>query len=168
MCSGSMPFMSLGVGSRVDVCVVLCRGIVAVQLAPLRQRVVELCAQRHLVVGAAWMEKLLQLYQIQHLRHGVMMVGPSGSGKSTAWRVLLDAMSVIDGVKGESYVIDPKAMTKDQLYGTLGEFVPCCAVLCCAVLCCAVLCCAVLCCAVLCCAVDLGCAVLVAVTAPAV
>lgn len=70
------------------------------------------------------MEKAVQLYQIQQLRHGVMMVGPSGSGKSTAWRVLLDAMTSLDGVKGESYVIDPKAISKEQLYGTLGK-TPC-------------------------------------------
>ncbi len=50
-----------------------------------------------------------------------MMVGPSGSGKSTAWRVLLEAMTAIDGIKGESYVIDPKAISKEHLYGTLGK-----------------------------------------------
>ena len=36
-----------------------------------------------------WMDKILQLYQITKLNHGLMMVGPSGSGKSCAWRVLL-------------------------------------------------------------------------------
>lgn len=49
-----------------------------------------------------------------------MMVGPTGSGKSTSWRVLIDAMTALDGVKGEAYVIDPKAISKEQLYGTLG------------------------------------------------
>lgn len=37
-----------------------------------------------------------------------MMVGPSGSGKSTAWQVLLEALEAFEGVKGESYVLDPK------------------------------------------------------------
>ena len=91
------------------------------QAASLRQRISELCSQRHLVAEPQWVDKVLQLYQIQELRHGVMMVGPSGSGKSTAWRVLLDAMSAVDGIKGEAYVIDPKALTKEQLYGSLGR-----------------------------------------------
>lgn len=47
------------------------------------------------------------------------MVGTSGSGKSTAWRILLEAMEKLDGVEGVSYVIDPKVMSKDALYGTL-------------------------------------------------
>ena len=48
-----------------------------------------------------------------------MMVGPSGSGKSAAWRTLLEAMSRVDKIKGEYYIVDPKAITKDELYGKL-------------------------------------------------
>jgi ABC-type multidrug transport system fused ATPase/permease subunit len=50
---------------------------------------------------------------------GLMMVGPSGSGKSTAWRVLLKALELHEGVEGVAHVIDPKAMTKEALYGVL-------------------------------------------------
>ena len=42
-----------------------------------------------------------------------MMVGPSGCAKSKAWQVLIHALEKTDGIKGESYVIDPKAITKD-------------------------------------------------------
>ncbi|KAH9922687.1 dynein heavy chain [Amylocystis lapponica] len=66
-----------------------------------------------------WTSKILQLYQIQKIQHGLMMVGSSGSGKSNAWQVLLAALERLDGVEGVSYVIDPKAMHKDALYGTL-------------------------------------------------
>ena len=48
-----------------------------------------------------------------------MMVGPTGCGKTAAWRLLLDCMTQVDGVKGESYVVDPKAISKDDLYGKL-------------------------------------------------
>ena len=47
------------------------------------------------------------------------MVGPTGCGKSTAWRVLLETMERTDGMKGEAYIIDPKAISKDELYGKL-------------------------------------------------
>jgi dynein heavy chain 1 len=65
------------------------------------------------------MAKIMQLYQIQKIQHGLMMVGPSGSGKSNAWKVLLAALERLDGIEGVSYVIDPKAIHKDHLYGTL-------------------------------------------------
>lgn len=48
-----------------------------------------------------------------------MMVGPSGSGKSTAWRVLLKALERYEGIEGVAHVIDPKAISKEALYGVL-------------------------------------------------
>ncbi|KAF1993187.1 dynein heavy chain [Amniculicola lignicola CBS 123094] len=71
------------------------------------------------VVTDAWMTKILQLYQIQNLHHGVMMVGSSGSGKSAAWKTLLAALQTVEGVEGVCHVIDPKVMSKEHLYGTL-------------------------------------------------
>lgn len=62
---------------------------------------------------------MLQLYQISNLNHGLMMVGPSGSGKSTAWRVLLKALERFEGIEGVAHVIDPKAISKEALYGVL-------------------------------------------------
>ena len=53
------------------------------------------------------------------------MVGPSGSGKSTAWRVLLKALELHEGVEGVAHVIDPKAMTKEALYGVLVNYFAC-------------------------------------------
>ncbi|KAF2010197.1 cytoplasmic dynein-like protein 1 heavy chain 1 [Aaosphaeria arxii CBS 175.79] len=71
------------------------------------------------VVTDAWMTKILQLYQIQNLHHGVMMVGSSGSGKSAAWKTLLSALQAVEGVEGVCHVIDPKVMSKEELYGSL-------------------------------------------------
>jgi dynein heavy chain 1, cytosolic len=48
-----------------------------------------------------------------------MMVGPSGSGKSTAWRVLLKALKRFEGIEVVAHVIDPKAISKETLYGVL-------------------------------------------------
>lgn len=88
-------------------------------LQKLTAAIREEAAKSKLVVSEAWMTKIIQLYQIQNLHHGVMMVGSSGSGKSAAWRTLLSALQKADGVEGVCHVIDPKVMSKEQLYGTL-------------------------------------------------
>ncbi|GJE87844.1 dynein heavy chain protein 1 [Phanerochaete sordida] len=92
---------------------------VPVNLDALREQISKVCVEKRLVQGDRWISKILQLYQIQKIQHGLMMVGPSGSGKTNAWQVLLNALERLDGIEGVSYVIDPKAMHKDALYGTL-------------------------------------------------
>ncbi|KAM6498345.1 dynein heavy chain protein 1 [Amanita muscaria] len=90
-----------------------------VDLETLREQILKVCGERRLVHGERWIAKILQLYQIQKIQHGLMMVGPSGTGKTNAWQVLLAALERLDGIEGVAYVIDPKAMHKDALYGTL-------------------------------------------------
>jgi dynein heavy chain 1 len=85
----------------------------------LREALQDVAEERKLVVTDAWLTKVLQLYQIQSLHHGVMMVGNSGTGKSTAWQALLAALQKVDGVEGVCHVIDPKVMSKENLYGSL-------------------------------------------------
>lgn len=95
------------------------------EMKGLKDEIRKVCAEEYLVCGegdeqgASWMEKVLQLYQICSLNHGLMMVGPSGSGKSTAWRVLLKALERFEGIEGVAHVIDPKAISKEALYGVL-------------------------------------------------
>jgi dynein heavy chain 1 len=88
-------------------------------LTKLQEAIKEEAAQVKLLLTDAWMTKVLQLYQIQNLHHGVMMVGSSGSGKSSAWRILLKALQRVDGREGVFHVIDPKVISKEHLYGTL-------------------------------------------------
>jgi dynein heavy chain 1, cytosolic len=78
-----------------------------------------ICSEENLEVGEDWLQKIIQFKQIQDIRHGIMMVGPSGTGKTTAWRTLLKALGRIDGVKGDAYVIDPKSIKKEKLFGSL-------------------------------------------------
>ena len=87
----------------------------------LTQHIQDICQlqEYNYVPVNSWMEKVMQLYQVQHLRHGVMMVGPSGVGKTSAWRTLLLALEKYDNIKSESYVIDAKAITKEELYGRM-------------------------------------------------
>ncbi|KAJ2094725.1 dynein heavy chain, partial [Coemansia sp. S100] len=91
----------------------------AASITRLREAILEVCRQRNWVAGSRWMDKVVQLYQIQAIHHGLMMVGSSGSGKTSAWQVLLAALERVEGIEGVSYVIDPKSVSKDDLYGTL-------------------------------------------------
>lgn len=79
----------------------------------------EIAHEQHFVDSEMWITKTLQLYQIQSIHHGVMMVGKSGAGKSAAWKILLQAMQRIEGVEGVSHIIDSKVMSKEALYGNL-------------------------------------------------
>lgn len=76
-------------------------------------------AERNLVTNETWMTKILQLYQIQGIHHGVMMVGDSGSGKSAIWKVLIKALQRMEGTEGVWHIIDSKVMSKEALYGNL-------------------------------------------------
>jgi dynein heavy chain 1 len=76
-------------------------------------------AEKSYVVTDAWMAKIAQLYKILQVNHGVMLVGASGSGKSTAWSTLLAALAAVEDVDGHAYIIDPKALSKADLYGVL-------------------------------------------------
>merc|ERR1719367_903543 len=96
------------------------------EMEGLKKIVADVCREKHLVCGLeeeecghSWTEKVMQLYQITNLHHGLMMVGPSGSGKSTAWKVLLAALERYDGREGVAHIIDPKALSKEDLYGSL-------------------------------------------------
>ncbi|KIH42219.1 hypothetical protein ANCDUO_27798, partial [Ancylostoma duodenale] len=96
------------------------------QMLELRQHIAQVCDESMLChadvpgeLGAAWIEKVLQLYQITNLNHGLMLVGASGSGKTTAWKVLLKALERYEKVEGVAHVIDAKAMSKDALYGVM-------------------------------------------------
>jgi len=79
----------------------------------------KVCETHNLVCSDDWLVKIMQLNRVQELQHGVMMVGPCGCGKSSSWRTLLQAKEMVDGIKGEFYVIDPKALSKEELYGVL-------------------------------------------------
>ncbi len=92
-----------------------------VALEKFKEHVSAVCAERNLVDHGLWLDKVVQLYQIQKISHGLMLVGPSGTGKTAAWQVLLAALEKLEGVEGVSYVIDPKAVSKDALYGTLDQ-----------------------------------------------
>ena len=90
-----------------------------VEIIKLKKEIKNVCQEMNLIDNDSWLEKVIQIYLIHNLNHGLMIVGPSGSGKSTAWRVLLKALSRLESNNGMAHVIDPKSMSKEDLYGTI-------------------------------------------------
>ncbi|XP_065334185.1 dynein axonemal heavy chain 3 [Cloeon dipterum] len=80
---------------------------------------------RNLQATDWYMEKLIQLYEMILVRHGLMLVGPPFGGKTSAFKSLADALIRIskkpDKKMDESGVIfkiiSTKSITSDQLYG---------------------------------------------------
>jgi dynein heavy chain 1 len=87
--------------------------------AKLREEMLKICEERSYAPDDGFIQKMLQLNQVIDMRHGVMVVGPVGVGKSAALNVLLKSMEQVDGKKGDLYNIDPKAIDKERLYGSL-------------------------------------------------
>lgn len=85
----------------------------------LQSHMLQICEENGYVPADSFIQKMLQLKQVTEMRHGVMVVGPVGVGKSAALKVLLKSMEKVDSVKGDLYIIDPKAIEKERLYGTL-------------------------------------------------
>uniref|UniRef100_A0A7S0GLB7 Dynein heavy chain n=1 Tax=Micromonas pusilla TaxID=38833 RepID=A0A7S0GLB7_MICPS len=62
--------------------------------------------------------KITQLREIFTVRWSVFLLGPAGCGKTAVWKTLLNAQNK-SGEKSRSIPINPKAVTRNELYGFL-------------------------------------------------
>ena len=72
-----------------------------------------------LIAHPTWMIKLIQLYETQKVRHGIMVIGPSGAGKSKCITVLAKALSRVDDVPIKEIKLNPKSITDGQMFGKM-------------------------------------------------
>ncbi|CAE7602693.1 Dnah1 [Symbiodinium sp. CCMP2456] len=76
-----------------------------------------------------FIKKQFELFDMIQVRHGMMLVGPTGGGKTCCYRTLQAACTaLVDPKDGESpfqkthvHVLNPKAITQNQLYGAFDE-----------------------------------------------
>ncbi|KAH8862796.1 Dynein heavy chain 3, axonemal [Schistosoma japonicum] len=84
----------------------------------------EQLSNRQLQFVPWYLDKILQIYEMILVRHGLMIVGETLSGKTQAYQVLADTLTklVENGQAMHEYavqygIINPKAITMGQLYG---------------------------------------------------
>ncbi|KAG0688549.1 hypothetical protein C6P40_000845 [Pichia californica] len=85
----------------------------------LKDIITTIAKSRNLVVTEEWLLKCLQIYEIQKLNHGFMLVGPSCSGKTISFSCFLESLSRYSNIRNECYKINAKVLSKYSLFGEL-------------------------------------------------
>ncbi|XP_036144833.1 dynein heavy chain 3, axonemal isoform X1 [Monomorium pharaonis] len=97
---------------------------------PERDELVELLKKnlekRNLQATNWYLEKIVQIYEMLLVRHGLMIVGTALGGKTQAYQVLAESLGDLSGIRKATMreyrtvyrVINPKSIPLSQLYGS--------------------------------------------------
>ncbi|XP_015175416.1 PREDICTED: dynein heavy chain 3, axonemal [Polistes dominula] len=82
--------------------------------------------KKNLQATSWYIEKIIQIYEMILVRHGLMIVGSALGGKTQAYQTLAESLGELAGIRRATMrefktiykIINPKAITIDQLYGS--------------------------------------------------
>lgn len=82
--------------------------------------------KRNLQATSWYLEKIIQIYEMILVRHGLMIVGSALGGKTQAYQTLAESLGNLAGIRRATMrefrttytIINPKAISLDQLYGS--------------------------------------------------
>jgi len=87
---------------------------------PSMEAALKVCVDNNkLVYHPTWVRKVLQLYDITLVRHGIMLVGPTGGGKSQIFKNLRSALESVTGITHKDVRLNPKAIRAQEMYGEM-------------------------------------------------
>ena len=85
----------------------------------LEEAIQQTVEEESLTAHAPWLVKIIQLFETQKVRHGIMVIGPSGAGKSNCISLLAKALSRVEEVPVKEVKLNPKAITDGQMFGKM-------------------------------------------------
>ncbi len=89
-----------------------------VRYPSLNDAVEDAMRENEYVLVSEQVDKVIQLYETMLTRHTTMVVGPTGGGKSVVIDMLAKAQTKL-GVPTKLFLLNPKAVTVNELYGIL-------------------------------------------------
>ncbi|XP_020287480.1 dynein heavy chain 10, axonemal isoform X2 [Pseudomyrmex gracilis] len=84
----------------------------------LNEAIETVLEQNGYIVLPEQVDKVVQLHEVMMTRHSTMVIGPTGGGKTTVIETLCKAQTHL-GKSTKLHILNPKAYTVIELYGTL-------------------------------------------------